>query len=515
MDNSSKYQIKTKKCPPKDISLKSYFLGPQAENGQFLQSAFLEIISQYCNWRQSLFPTDGKAISNDDQLRPQFLKNQKSIQILMETLSNEFQNEIPQFSPRYLGHMFSELTLPGLLGHFVALLHNPNNISKESSKVGLNIEWQAIQSLGKMFKWHTPIGHLTSGGTVANLEALLRMRHRISFNNRPYAKLLTSAAAHYSWKKNLKILGYDESALVEVPLDAHGRLCTRSLQAILARADFPVLGIVSLFGSTERGTVDDIQAIHQILKLHAKSKIWHHVDAAYGGFFACARHSPNSFLAKQVRALKFIDSLTLDPHKLGYVPYGCGAFLCRHSKDYFYSDVDAPYIQFKSAQESGVQSVEGSRPATGAAAMWLTAKTIGLNSRGLGRILSRHLETKNKFQKLLSLNVKNIVFTDGLDLNILCWTIKTRSRRLTDSNKKVDTLFESLSNSSNPFYISKTSLPLKKNRWLEKTLNDNGFKMDSATCHLVRMTLMNPFLMSRETLTSYPQDFIDSLKKII
>ncbi|MBL7543145.1 MAG: aspartate aminotransferase family protein [Bdellovibrionaceae bacterium] len=504
-----------KKCPPKDISLKSYFLGPQAENGQFLQSAFLEIVSQYCHWRQSLFPADGQAISSRDQLHPQFLRNQKSIQILMETLSKDFQNEIPQFSPRYLGHMFSELTLPGLLGHFVALLHNPNNISKESSKVGLTIESEAIQALGSMFKWPHTIGHLTSGGTVANLEALLRMRHRIPFEKRPQAKLLTSTAAHYSWKKNLKILGYDESALIEVPLDRHGRLCPKSLAKIISKTNFPILGMVSLFGSTERGTVDNIQAINQVLKVHRQLKIWHHVDAAYGGFFACSKYPADSFLGQQVRALRSIDSLTLDPHKLGYVPYGCGAFLCRNSKNYFYSDVEAPYIQFKSAQEAGVQSVEGSRPATGAAAMWLTAKTIGLDSRGLGRILNRHLETKSKFQKLLSSKVKNIVFTEGLDLNILCWTMKTGSQRLSEANKNVDRIFESFPKSSSLFYVSKTSLPLKKNRWLEKTLVKKGFKIDSSTCHLVRMTLMNPFLMSRETKTSYPEDFIKSLRKFI
>lgn len=506
--------MKRTSCPPKDISLKSYFLGPQAENTQFLQSAFLEIVSHYCNWRKSLFPLDGKAISHDDQLHPQFLKNQKSIQLLMETLSLNFQNEIPQFSPRYLGHMFSELTLPGLLGHFVALLHNPNNISKESSLVGLNIEREAIDSLGKMFRWRKTTGHLTSGGTIANLEALLRMRHRIPFEHRAKAKLLTSAAAHYSWKKNLKILGYDDSALVEVPLDKYGRLCIKSFKKILTSSDYPILGIVTLFGSTERGTVDDIQKVNHILSLHGDKKIWHHVDAAYGGFFACAPHASNSYLAKQTYALRYIESLTLDPHKLGYVPYGCGAFLCRKSRDYFYSDVEAPYIQFKSAQEAGVQSVEGSRPATGAAATWLTSKSIGFNSDGLGRILSRHLETKSKFQNELTKNFKNLIFTEGSDLNILCWTIKGQSKSLSEANSKVDQLFADFPKQSLPFYISKTSLPLKKNSWLEQFLIKNGLQLDTKKCHLVRMTLMNPFLMSRETEVSYVKDFIKTLREM-
>ena len=139
-----------KKCSTSDISLKSNFLGPQAENANFLQVAFVEILSQYFDWRKSLFPKDGAAISFADQQNPLFLENQKNLRQLTNNLSTLLQKEIPQFSPRYLGHMFSELSLPGLLGHVAALLHNPNNISKESSHVGLQIEADAIKTLYKI-----------------------------------------------------------------------------------------------------------------------------------------------------------------------------------------------------------------------------------------------------------------------------------------------------------------------------------------------------------------------------
>lgn len=158
-------------------------------------------------------------------------------------------------------------------------------------------------------------------------------------------------------------------------------------------------------------------------------KIWHHVDAAYGGFYACVKNSSNSYLTKQTLALRKIDSLTLDPHKLGYVPYACGTFICRDSKKYFYNDSEAPYIQFKSAKEVGLQSIEGSRPATGAAATWLTAQSLGFNSKGLGRILTMHLDAKKSFQRLLQKKVKGLLFTKGLDLNTLCWTVVPESRR--------------------------------------------------------------------------------------
>ncbi len=501
-----------KKCNSSELSLKSYFLGPQAENSQFLEGSLSNILESYMIWRKTRFPKDGTAISNHDQMNPHFLRNQKKLQTLIQTMSQSFQKEIPQFSPRYFGHMFSELTLPGLLGHFTALLHNPNNISKESSRVGLKIEQEAIDSLYQMFSWKNAFGHLTSGGTVANLEALLRMRNRLNPKQWKNAKLLTSTAAHYSWKKNLKIIGLPDSALLEVDLDTDGRLSTLELDLILNKLKDPILGVVSIYGSTERGTVDEISKINSLIKKYSESKIWHHVDAAYGGFFACAPQAKGSYLYKQTEALKKVDSLTLDPHKLGYVPYGCGAFLCRKRSDYFYTDIEAPYIQFKSAQESGVQSVEGSRPATGAAATWLTARTIGFNKNGLGRILERHLKTKEIFKNKLTHKMNTIVICRGLDLNVLCWTLKTKSRKLSKSNNLVDQIFKSLPTGKNPYFISKTSLPLEKNIWLKNDLLKNNIIIDSKNCHLVRMTLMNPFLMNNETAIAYMDEFIDSLQ---
>lgn len=503
-----------KKCSTQDLSLKSYFLGPQSENSLFLQSSFLEILTQYCDWRKSLFPTDGSAISKTDQLDPRFLEKQKRLQFLMEELSAGFQKEIPQFSPRYLGHMFSELTLPGLLGHFVALLHNPNNISKESSQVGLKIEEEVVQILCRIFNWKKGFGHLTSGGTVANLEALLRMRSQIPRSEWSKAKLLTSTAAHYSWKKNMEILGFNENALLEMPLDSHGKMDMESLEKVITSLSDPLLGVVSLFGSTERGTLDDIHSINKILK-KSKKRIWHHVDAAYGGFFACVKASANPRLRLQTLALKQVDSLTLDPHKLGYVPYGCGAFLCQNKTDYFYANVDAPYIQFRSTQETGVQSVEGSRPATGAAATWLTARTLGFDNKGLGRILGRHLKTKTIFEKKLRTEIKNIVLTQGLHLNILCWTVKAKTNKLSDCNILVNKIFKNLPRRKQAYFVSKTSFDLGKNPWLRRQLKENQFQINTTHCHVIRMTLMNPFLLTKEIETPFMDEFIGAVKNLI
>jgi glutamate/tyrosine decarboxylase-like PLP-dependent enzyme len=213
--------------------------------------------------------------------------------------------------------------------------------------------------------------------------------------------------------------------------------------------------------------------------------------------------------------LKTVDSLTLDPHKLGYVPYGCGAFLCRQKKNYFYSSLEVPYIQFRSAQESGVQSVEGSRPATGAAATWLTAQSLGFHPRGLGKILERHLKSKMIFQNYLKRKFKNIFFTEGLDLNILCWTICPPNHSLKLANSWVDQIFEKIPQGDSHYFVSKTTLSLTKNPWLLQKLRGAEFRINSDSCHLIRMTLMNPFLTTKESQTSFVEDFTNSLERIL
>src|SRR3989344_5404911 len=196
----------SKNCDPKDIALKCFFLGPQAENGPWVSQSIQEILSSWYQWRQSLFPQDGNAISQNDQDSSYFVEYQGNFNQQLKILLQRFEAEIPKFSPRYIGHMFSEISLPALIGHFITLLHNPNNVSSESSLVGTEIEKESITALCKMvgFKELEACGHFTSGGTIANFEAYLRARERFRNHYKkkkitpPPAVILVPASRHYS-----------------------------------------------------------------------------------------------------------------------------------------------------------------------------------------------------------------------------------------------------------------------------------------------------------------------------
>ena len=123
--------------------------------------------------------------------------------------------EIPTYTPRYIGHMKAELSLPALFGWFAAMLHNPNITSKEASKVGTVIETEAIAMLADMlgFDPNTAQGHFTSGGTLANFEGVWRARYRLDhwlalalyIADTTGTRLDIFAAAHMGWTRFRKL----------------------------------------------------------------------------------------------------------------------------------------------------------------------------------------------------------------------------------------------------------------------------------------------------------------------
>ncbi|HND86124.1 MAG TPA: hypothetical protein PLU50_09965, partial [Pseudobdellovibrionaceae bacterium] len=89
------------KCPPEESALKSFFLGPQSENSEWVQNQINEILNHWFHWRKGLYPTDGRAISRFDQGTKAFRRNQKQVEEALRILCRRFEGEIPQFSPRY------------------------------------------------------------------------------------------------------------------------------------------------------------------------------------------------------------------------------------------------------------------------------------------------------------------------------------------------------------------------------------------------------------------------------
>ncbi|HRO66220.1 MAG TPA: pyridoxal-dependent decarboxylase [Pseudobdellovibrionaceae bacterium] len=582
-------EMKTE-CSPEEVAMKAFFLGPQAENGLWFREQVGDLLASWFGWRRECFRRDGAAIPPRDLSSEIFLKRQNTLSRRTRELWRRFEQEIPKFTPRYVGNMFSEQSLPALLGHVVALLHNPNNISAESSRVGLEVEKEAIQMLFSMFGSdpRSGVGHFTSGGTVANIEALTRARHRVFLwqamgaflkprglcqmdlasasamgweefdrlsslrppeefadylravkDNEFYWEafetayeehwhapaLIIGASAHYSWKKAASLLGLPSCAVVECRLNEEGHLDGDSLREALRFCEEsrrPVGLVVSIAGTTEFGSVDRIDEMAKELqrrKAQGKS-IWHHVDAAYGGFYTSLRNlRPGGPLEDRVlqslKAVSEADSVTIDPHKLGYVPYSSGAFLCRNRRDYPHQSPHAPYIAFDPGEDPGVYSLEGSRPATGATATWLAGVTLGFDENGQGRILRRATEAKRRLEDRLK-KIDGVFVPPGLDLNVICFAVgRERSlRRLNQSGRDFVKWIESRGESS--FQVSRTTIGLReKNHFLFRWLRENRVEADTDEAYFVRLCLMNPFLTSSELRTDLIEEFADRVDEYL
>ena len=155
------------------------FLGAYGENNDLLERLLTEFLRDHVYWRRNFHPEDPPPIPTFADQDPAYRDFVARMRRELHQLSAVLKRSVPFYSPRYIGHMASDLLLPGLIAQAVTLPYNPNNVAEEAAPVTLDLELTAGLQLAAMFGYPTDeaepdcaFGHLTSGGTVANYEAL-------------------------------------------------------------------------------------------------------------------------------------------------------------------------------------------------------------------------------------------------------------------------------------------------------------------------------------------------------
>jgi aromatic-L-amino-acid decarboxylase len=167
-------------------------------------------------------------------------------------------------------------------------------------------------------------GTLTSGGSEANLTALVVARQRLSFNDRNRAVLYVSEQRHRSIDRAAMVIGLQPSQIRPVPVDGDYRLDRPALAKLVVEdraQDLLPWVVVANAGSTNTGAVDPLP---EIASLCQEEGIWLHVDAAYG-WSAILAHQGKQLLA----GIEAANSVTLDPHKWFAQTYEAGCLLVR------------------------------------------------------------------------------------------------------------------------------------------------------------------------------------------
>jgi aromatic-L-amino-acid/L-tryptophan decarboxylase len=169
------------------------------------------------------------------------------------------------------------------------------------------------------------MGTLTSGGSIANFSALVTARRSLLPENFLNGTIYTSLQAHHSVSKAALLAGFPESAIRTVRCDAKLRIDPEDL---LSRIEddrtqgFIPFMIVANAGTTNTGSVDPLPDTADIAR---RKNMWLHVDAAYGGFFTLTTRGMSI-----LRGIECADSITLDPHKGLFLPYGTGCLLVKN-----------------------------------------------------------------------------------------------------------------------------------------------------------------------------------------
>jgi glutamate/tyrosine decarboxylase-like PLP-dependent enzyme/anti-sigma regulatory factor (Ser/Thr protein kinase) len=507
------------------VDPKALFLGPKAENADLVEQMLLKVYRDYAFWRRNFHPEDPVVIRPEDQRGPAYEEFVSRFERELFTLLGELKAGIPFYSPRYIGHMLADVSLPALVGYIATMLYNPNNVSWEASPVTTLLEIEVGRDLAKMIGFgRTPgelaatWGHITSGGTLANIESIwvakavkflpIAVRHAaadlgitaltvgkgrkelqgmtswelvnlapgealdlkeqmllryvkqhrelpdaealaqanerlkrhdiLSLGDHAFFSRLTGGDAlqpgimfaprtiHYSWVKGPGAIGIGAQQVVPIPVDADYRTDIGWLRQALEETveeKRPVIAVVGVVGTTEEGAVDPMDELIELREEFAQRglKFSLHCDAAYGGYIAaCFRSAagefreirdmrqeyagwPSADVYQSFAALKDVDSVTVDPHKLGFVPYPAGAIVFRDGRVKDLVAQEAAYalggrtVRQPGEIYIGKYILEGSKPGAAAAATFLSHRVVPLDENGYGAVLGQTMRIARSF----------------------------------------------------------------------------------------------------------------------
>ncbi len=629
-------------------ALRGWFLGPRAENADLLERLVTEALRDHIFWRRNYHPEDGFTIRELDKRTAGYEDAVATLTQELLGLLAELKRGVPFFTGRYKGHMSYEQTIASQIGYFAAMLYNPNNVSIEASPVTTRLELQVADQLATMIGYDPARswGHLTSGGTIANFEALwvarniiylpiaaagaadelgvdlplrlpngesttlsaatlwqlvnirnedaLELYHQLwqaapskdvqrafhahslqTLGYQDYHKRLAArygdplaaavvivpATAHYSWEKIARALGIGSNQVVYVRVDNRFRMdpdwLWQKIQKLSARKA-PILACISVCGTTEESAVDRLD---QILEVRARAEqelgvTFHiHSDACYGGYAASLLTGadgnrrdgkrirkdidadfPSDEWVASMEALAHADSVTIDPHKMGYTPYPAGAILYRDRRARELVATDPPYLLptqgMASAEDLflGRFILEGSKPGAAAAAVWLSHKVLPLDERGYGYLISRTMLGARKLHRTLKeadFSPFRVIVLPEPDINIVCYVLHhpslTTLRAVNEFNERIYGVMSLSTPGASPNYIiTRTRFqPPMYDGAVDPILAELGVCTPAEWAELpeeglivLRSTVMDPFSITLPPAPDHITGFVAELRRV-
>jgi glutamate/tyrosine decarboxylase-like PLP-dependent enzyme len=405
----------------------------------------------------------------------------ETISSVLTEVADRMGDNYPYFHPLYAGQMLKPPHPIARAAYSLAMAINPNNHARDGGRASSQMEIEAVAEIARMFGFPQHLGHLTSGGTFANLEALW-----IASQLAPGKRIVASEQAHYTHRRITSVL---RIPFASITTDHFGRMDINALEDQLRQGDIGT--VVVTLGTTALGSVDPLP---EILALRERYGFRIHLDAAYGGYFRLIAEDCPAHLDQPTRsafqAMDKADSIVVDPHKHGLQPYGCGCILFRDpSVGRFYKH-DSPYTYFTSNQlHLGEISLECSRAGASAVALWATQKLMPLVPGGaFARDLAASRAAATELDRRIRSDSRFIPFASRPELDIVVWQVNANSRA--ESSAKAQQIFDNCAKAN--LHLALVQMPEVFFHPLADASirNPSDFSKNAVTC--LRSVLMKP-----------------------
>lgn len=312
----------------KELEKSALLLEPQA-------SQRIELLSKIINYSEKFLEniyslpsynfTEGKGI---DLLDSPISDEPEDINKLLQLLKDNV--ETPGLNPASRGHLGY---IPGggiyysALADFLADVTNRYAGVFFASPGAVRMENMLTNWMAELIGYpETSGGNLTSGGSIANLSAIVSARDAYNLKAKDFERtvIYMTSQAHHSIDKAIRIAGLGECIQRFIPVDDNYRMIPAQLQKTILEDKKSGLNpwlVIAAAGTTDVGAVDPLEEIGAISKAN---NLWFHIDGAYGAFFILTD------LCKDIlKGLGSSDSIIMDPHKSLFLPYGSGAVLVK------------------------------------------------------------------------------------------------------------------------------------------------------------------------------------------
>ncbi|PID86785.1 MAG: tyrosine decarboxylase [Chloroflexi bacterium] len=371
---------------------------------------------------------------------------------------------------------------------------------------------------------------------------------------------------HYSWEKAMDISGVGLDNIVNIPVNPNYRMDVNVLEDEIRKCvenKTPILGVVAVVGTTEEGQVDEVHKIVELRDKLMKEGVYFylHVDAAYGGYGRTLFIDEDSNyveydklnemfkkydvfkypvkISEEVyngyKAIKYAESVTIDPHKMGYVPYAAGGIVIKHKDMRNIISYFASYVFEKNTKSApnllGAYILEGSKAGATAAAVWTAHRVLPLNITGYGKLIGASVEAAQKFREYISgitFNIKGkeveVFPLNHPDFNMVDWAFKVKgTTNLAEVNELNEKMYDYSSYMdghvyNNRFITSHTifdydgygdsPLPFVESMGINK---EEWNRVHSVT--LLRACILSPYLNDDKVFDYYTKAITESIEK--